>query len=312
MYNKKTMNSTPRDKREAGDQNLIKVKKDLIPFNRNSLNHSDVRVETQYRETEEVRRLRIKAENGSSHHKVSDRQFRIRDPRTGIWVEVVAPGRMCDKLTVDWLFDAYLKSQLKVPNFDMGSVACLRTVGGHINYDYALTKPSIALEVFPESLELEPYFFESIRGVNFEAFHMLRLAAVGGFAKVAIVRKKDTGQIYAMKIIDKNQLQGREKEEYIFEEKRILTQLDHPFLVRADSAGQGAFHLPDQQLRFLRDGLLPWGRSVPLDLQEEESGRRRSQGHDDRADSRHRLSARERHHLPGPQGTILSPSLKTS
>ncbi len=283
---------------------MIKVKKDSIPFNRNSLNHSDIRVETQSKESLETRQQRLKAESGLSLSKPADRVFRIRDSRTGEHVQVVAPGSICDKLTVDWLFDSYLKSQLKAPNFDMGSVACLRTVQGHINFDYALTRPGIALEVFPEYLDLEPYYFESICGVNFEAFHILRLAAVGGFAKVAIVRKKDTGQIYAMKIIDKNQLQGREKEEYIFEEKRILTQLDHPFLVAAFSSGQSSLHFPNQQLCLLRDGLLPRRRSLPLDKQEKESGGRRSQGNDDRTHPRHRLSTRERHNLPRPQGSL--------
>lgn len=305
------MKSTPREIREASDQNLIKVKKDLIPFNRNSLNQSDIRVETQIKGSSEEHRLRPKSESGWHPTRVPDRVFKIRDNRLGTEVQVVAPGSMCDKLTVDWLFDSYLKSQLKAPNFDMGSVACLRTVGGHINYDYALTRPAVSLEVFPESIELEPYFFESIRGVNFEAFHILRLAAVGGFAKVAIVRKKDTGQIYAMKIIDKNQLQGREKEEYIFEEKRILTQLDHPFLVRATDPGEGALHFPDEQLRVLRDGLLPRRRPVPLDLQEEGCPGGGNQGDDDRAHPRHRLSARKRNHIPRPEGSLASCSLKT-
>ena len=198
-----------------------------IYFNRNSLENSALLPEKQITLSKTARIYSTTPNNRIK----ADRMFRIIDSKTKITVNINVPEEKCSDLTVDWLFDSYLKSQLGDSNFDMGSVGCLRTVSREINYDYALTIPSMALEVFPSFLELEPYYSECCQAINYHSFHVLRLAGMGGFAKVAIVRKRDTGQIFAMKIIDKQHMQFKEREEYIFEEKKILTQLAHPSLV---------------------------------------------------------------------------------
>jgi len=116
----------------------------------------------------------------------------------------------------------------------MGSVACLKTRADLPNFDYVLTRPEVALEVFPDFIELEPYYSEGPGGpVSLRSFKLLKVVGSGGFATVVIARKVDSGQIFAMKIVRKETLLKREKEQYIFEEKRILTMIDHPFLVSA-------------------------------------------------------------------------------
>ena len=47
-----------------------------------------------------------------------------------------------------------------------------------------------------------------------------------------LVRKKDTGSIHAMKIVNKNKLLEHDREEYLFNEKNIWQSLDHPRIVR--------------------------------------------------------------------------------
>lgn len=63
-------------------------------------------------------------------------------------------------------------------------------------------------------------------------FELLTMVGEGGFSKVFLVRKKDSGSIHAMKIINKNKLLEHDKEEYLFNEKNIWQSLEHPRIVK--------------------------------------------------------------------------------
>ena len=158
--------------------------------------------------------------------------FKIYDKHLNRPLTISIRGEEAKKLNMDWLLDTYMKQMMAVPGFDMASVACLKTKEDIPNFDYVLTIPEIALDVLPDYLELEPYYLESSRSLNLKNFKILRVVGSGGFSMVTLVRKRDTGQIFAMKIVKKETLLKKDKEEYIFGEKQILTQIDHPFLVQ--------------------------------------------------------------------------------
>lgn len=40
--------------------------------------------------------------------------------------------------------------------------------------------------------------------ISIDSFHLLSIIGKGSYAKVALVRKKDTGKIYALKILKKS------------------------------------------------------------------------------------------------------------
>lgn len=46
------------------------------------------------------------------------------------------------------------------------------------------------------------------------------------------MRRKDNGQFYAMKVISKKLIHDKGKEETIYNERNIMTKLEHPFLVK--------------------------------------------------------------------------------
>lgn len=50
--------------------------------------------------------------------------------------------------------------------------------------------------------------------------------------KVFQVRKKDTGQIYAMKVMRKERILEKDHAAYVWSERDVLTSLDHPYIVR--------------------------------------------------------------------------------
>ena len=60
----------------------------------------------------------------------------------------------------------------------------------------------------------------------------MRVVGRGGFSKVILARKKDTGRLYAIKILRKDQLVNENQIKPILSERRVLAQLAHPFLIK--------------------------------------------------------------------------------
>jgi len=67
--------------------------------------------------------------------------------------------------------------------------------------------------------------------VGVEDFDLLNLVGKGSFGKVMQVRKRDTGKIYAMKVLDKKHILEHNEVEHTLAEKHILQKISHPFLV---------------------------------------------------------------------------------
>lgn len=74
--------------------------------------------------------------------------------------------------------------------------------------------------------------------VSVEDFDLLNLVGKGSFGKVMQVRKKDTGKIYAMKVLDKKHILEHNEVEHTLAEKHILQKLHHPFLVNLNFSFQ--------------------------------------------------------------------------
>ena len=79
-------------------------------------------------------------------------------------------------------------------------------------------------------------------------FEFLKVIGRGSFGKVMQVRKKDTGKIYAMKILKKKALIAKHQVEHTNAERKILQQLQHPFLMHLRYAFQ-----TDAKLYFVLD-----------------------------------------------------------
>ncbi|KAG0001560.1 hypothetical protein BGZ79_004503 [Entomortierella chlamydospora] len=70
------------------------------------------------------------------------------------------------------------------------------------------------------------------RHLSTSDFDILRVLGVGSFGKVFQVRKKDTGRIYAMKVLDKKQVIEQKQVEHTIAERNVLIQaLQSPFIV---------------------------------------------------------------------------------
>jgi len=72
---------------------------------------------------------------------------------------------------------------------------------------------------------------------------LLNVIGKGGFAKVMQVRKKDNGKIYAMKVLKKKELIARKQVAHTNTERKILQDIDNPFIVALRFAFQTATKL---------------------------------------------------------------------
>lgn len=79
------------------------------------------------------------------------------------------------------------------------------------------------------------------RGLNVNDFHLLKVVGKGAFGKVMLVRKRNgicAGQIYAMKVLKKEFVFRKKQVEHTMAERRIMQDIDHPFIVKLRFAFQ--------------------------------------------------------------------------
>jgi serum/glucocorticoid-regulated kinase 2 len=63
-------------------------------------------------------------------------------------------------------------------------------------------------------------------------FEQIKVIGRGAFSRVILVRKKDTGRLYAMKIMRKDKLSREQKIKPIINERMIMEKLNHPFIIK--------------------------------------------------------------------------------
>ncbi|XP_074563934.1 3-phosphoinositide-dependent protein kinase 2-like [Curcuma longa] len=74
-------------------------------------------------------------------------------------------------------------------------------------------------------------------------FELGKLLGTGSYSKVVRAKKKDTGNIYALKIMDKKFIAKENKVSYVKMERIVLDQLDHPGIIRLCFTFQDAYSL---------------------------------------------------------------------
>ncbi|KAJ2805772.1 Serine/threonine-protein kinase, partial [Coemansia helicoidea] len=67
--------------------------------------------------------------------------------------------------------------------------------------------------------------------LSMEQFDLLKVIGKGSFGKVLQVRKRDTGRIYAMKILSKSKIVMRSEVAHTLAERNVLAKINHPFIV---------------------------------------------------------------------------------
>lgn len=86
-------------------------------------------------------------------------------------------------------------------------------------------------------------------------FELLRIIGTGSFAKVMLVRKKDTSKLYAMKVLKKEEIVRRNQVGHTRTERTILSRMQHPFMVKLRYSFQSELKLY-MVLDYIRGGEL--------------------------------------------------------
>lgn len=69
-------------------------------------------------------------------------------------------------------------------------------------------------------------------GATIDNYLLLTVIGKGSYAKVILVKKKDTGEIFALKILKKKHIERRKQEEHVLTERNVLVGIKHPFIVK--------------------------------------------------------------------------------
>lgn len=67
--------------------------------------------------------------------------------------------------------------------------------------------------------------------VSLKQFDVLRMIGKGSFGRVLLVRKKDSCQLFAIKILSKHAIVKKQQVEHTRTERRVLASISHPFVV---------------------------------------------------------------------------------
>ncbi|KAI3750566.1 hypothetical protein L2E82_21228 [Cichorium intybus] len=84
---------------------------------------------------------------------------------------------------------------------------------------------------------------DKVQSVGLEDFDFMKVVGKGAFGKVYQVRKRDTSEIYAMKVVRKDKILEKNHAEYMKAERDILTKIDHPFVVQLRYSFQTKYRL---------------------------------------------------------------------
>ncbi|KAF2070941.1 hypothetical protein CYY_007747 [Polysphondylium violaceum] len=76
------------------------------------------------------------------------------------------------------------------------------------------------------------------RKLGIDDFELLKVLGVGSFGRVFLVRRKDTKNLYAMKVLNKKDMLKKKQIAHTNTEKMVLSTMDHPFIVRLHFAFQ--------------------------------------------------------------------------
>lgn len=72
------------------------------------------------------------------------------------------------------------------------------------------------------------------------SFDIIKCIGAGGFSKVFLVRFKEDGKFYAMKLIDKHFIAENNKQGIVENERNIMAEVTHPFILELKFAFESA------------------------------------------------------------------------
>mmetsp|Transcript_50540 Transcript_50540/g.130262 ORF Transcript_50540/g.130262 Transcript_50540/m.130262 type:complete len:209 (-) Transcript_50540:1377-2003(-) len=74
--------------------------------------------------------------------------------------------------------------------------------------------------------------------LSIEDFQLLKVLGDGGYGRVFLAKRKETEEIFAIKIMRKKMLMRKDRIRHVKSEREVLESVDHPFIIRLRHAFQ--------------------------------------------------------------------------
>jgi len=97
---------------------------------------------------------------------------------------------------------------------------------------------ALIYEAFVDSVNEAQGEEGSAKKLSVDDFVQLKLIGRGGFGRVLLVKKKETQQIYAMKVLKKRFIVAQNQVTHTTTERNVMVKLEHPFLTKLHFAFQ--------------------------------------------------------------------------
>ena len=149
-------------------------------------------------------------------------------------ISIIIPGKKLS-LTIPDSSEPISKliSKLNLENPSRYPIISLKTSDDRENLDYWLSLPEKDLTPLEDSSELIAVFYSPVPAkVCCSTFEFIKVLGKGSYSIVTLVRKKDTGILYAMKSIEKQRVLQEITVSQILSEKIILSSINHPFICK--------------------------------------------------------------------------------
>lgn len=88
------------------------------------------------------------------------------------------------------------------------------------------------LEINFDDEEFSKLHKKSIKKTTIDDFYLLRAVSHGAYGKVCLARKKETRDLFAIKIMDKEKMKEKGVTEQVMNERNILNKIDNDYVVR--------------------------------------------------------------------------------
>ena len=79
--------------------------------------------------------------------------------------------------------------------------------------------------------------------MSIQDFELVKPISKGAYGRVFLARKKNTGDIYAIKVMNKRELLRKNQNQHIQAERQIMSHADNPFVVKLFYSFQSKNHL---------------------------------------------------------------------
>lgn len=110
-------------------------------------------------------------------------------------------------------------------------ISSFKTVPRQLSLEYMLTQKELSGEFLNgQTIYLKPGA-EGNDEMKFQNFEIERMIGCGGFAKVFLCRCKFDRNFYALKLVEKEMVLRSKKQAIIMNERNIMSECSHPFLV---------------------------------------------------------------------------------